>query len=384
MEINATVIFEKNYNALFEGDKRFIVNQGGSRSSKTWSLCQLVIIWCLTNPKKIVSIVRKSMPALSATVMRDFFAVMNDMELYKAKNHNKTSNIYTFENGTFVEFFSTDDEQKLRGRKRDLCWANESNELLYDDFFQLNLRTSGKFIVDYNPSENDSWIYELPEDNKIIIKSTYKDNPFLEQPIIDAIEGLKETDDALYQIYALGEKAISKLNVYNNWTFLLSKPDYFVDYVYGMDYGFNHDTALVKVYYHDNEIFIETVICEPGLYASQMADLMEELGVDKNNEIMCDYARPEAIAELRDRGFNTQNANKDVKPGINNVKTFKVFASEYDNALKKEYHNYKWKKSGDRITDEVVKEYDDIMDAVRYAVMQIKRVHHNSSPMWSF
>lgn len=324
------------------------------------------------------------MPALSATVMRDFFEVMNEMGLYKAKNHNRTNNIYTFENGTFVEFFSTDDEQKLRGRKRDLCWANESNELLYDDFFQLNLRTSYKFIVDYNPSDNDSWIYNLPEDNKIIIKSTYKDNPFLEQSIIDAIEGLKETDDALYQIYALGEKAISKQNVYNNWIFLEEKPDYFVDYIYGMDFGFNHETALVKVYYHNNEIYIEKLIYSSNLTAREMGELMIEIGVSKDVEIMCDYARPEAIHELRVMGFNTRNANKDVKPGLNNVKTFKVYASEYDNDIKKEYHNYKWKKSGDRITDEIEKKYDDLMDAIRYAVMEIKRVHTDHTPMFTF
>lgn len=384
MIIDSTVIFEKNYDALFNSDKRFIVNQGGSRSSKTWSLCQLVIIYCLTNKKKVVSIVRKSFPALASSVMRDFFEVMNDMGIYQTKNHNKTNNIYTFDNGTFVEFFSTDDQQKLRGRKRDLCWGNEANELYYEDFFQLNLRTNGKFILDYNPSENDSWIYELDDEKKVIIKSTYKDNPFLDKSIVEQIESLKFTDESLYQIYALGEKAMSKKNVYNNWTFLQEKPDKFIDFIYGLDFGFNHPTALVKVYYYDDEIYIETLIYESGLTAAELGERMKDLNVDEFTEIMCDYARPEAIHELRTMGFNTQNADKSVKAGINNVKTFKVFASEYDQNLKKEYENFKWKTNGDKISDEVVKEWDDCMDALRYSVAHIKKIHTDHSPMWMF
>ena len=154
MDIKATIVYQKNSEAL-SSDKRFIINQGGSRSSKTYSLCQWVIVYCLTNPKKTVSIVRKSFPSLRATVMRDFFEVLNELNIYDRNLHNKTENIYTFGNGASVEFFSCDDEQKLRGRKRDICWINEGNELLSDDFLQLNMRTSDKVIVDYNPSDRD-------------------------------------------------------------------------------------------------------------------------------------------------------------------------------------------------------------------------------------
>jgi phage terminase large subunit len=383
MEFNSTIIFEKNYDALLNSDKKFIVNQGGSRSSKTWSLCQLVIVWAISNPNKTISIVRKTLSTLKSTAMKDFFAIMKEQDIYDVKKHNKTENIYKFDNGTIVEFFSTDDEQKLRGRKRDLCWANEANELYYDDYFQLNLRTSFKFILDYNPSESDSWIYELPDDNKIIIKSTYRDNPFLERTIIEGIESLKYTDESLYQIYALGEKAMSRKNVYNNWTFLQQRPEKFTEFVYGLDFGYNHPCALVRVYYYDDEIWIETVIYESGLNNSELGNKMKQLQIDEFTDIMCDYARPEAIAELRDMGFNVHNGDKAVKAGINNVKTFKVFASEYDKELKKEYSNYMWKVNGDRISDEPTKNWDDAMDAIRYAVMQIKKTS-GESPLWSF
>jgi phage terminase large subunit len=384
MNLNATIVFQKNYDAL-NNNRRFIVNQGSSRSSKTWSLCQLLIVYAITTPKKTISIVRKTFPTLRATVMRDFFEVMKQLELYSRNNHNKTENIYTFDNGTIIEFFSTDDEQKLRGRKRDLCWANEANELTSDDFLQLNMRTTGKFIVDYNPSDADSWIYNLDPTDSILIKSTYKDNPFIEKSIIKQIEDLKYKDDALYQIYAMGERAMSRKNIYMNWNFVDSKPEYFKDYIYGLDFGYNHPTALIKVYYYEDEIFIEKLIYESYLTTDELIKKMQSIGVDTINEIMCDYSRPEIIQEMRDNLFNTQNANKSVKDGINNVKQFKIFCLESDEDILKEYRNYMWKKIGDRILDEPVKNYDDAMDAIRYAVYQIKDLYYNSgSPLISF
>jgi len=150
----------------------------------------------------VVTICRKTFPALRATVMRDFIEILKDLNLYSLEAHNKSEHIYTFPNGSIVEFFSVDDEQKIRGRKRDIAWCNEANELYFDDFTQLNMRTEYKLIFDYNPSESSSWLYELPQEESLLIKSTYKDNPFLPKSIRSQIEDLKRTDEALYQIYA--------------------------------------------------------------------------------------------------------------------------------------------------------------------------------------
>jgi len=383
MEIKATPIFEKNWTSLTNGQTRFIINQGGSRSSKTYSLCQVIIVYCLQNPNKVVSIVRKTFPALRATVMRDFFEIMKDLEIYDKANHNMSENIYRFNNGSIVEFFSVDDEQKIRGRKRDLGWCNEANELYFEDFQQLNMRTESKLIFDYNPSESASWLYELPEEESILIKSTYKDNPFLPESIKRQIEDLKRTDEALYQIYALGEKAISKSNIYSNWTFVREKPLRFQNYVYGLDFGYNHPTALVRIYWHEKDIFIEPVIYESYLTTSQLIEKFGQLGIDKNTDIIADYARPEIIAELQIAGYNVSNANKVVKKGIDNVKTFGVYCLD-DPRVKKEYDNYKWKKVGDTITDEPVKLFDDAMDAIRYATVYIKEMYYSDDGYVAF
>lgn len=374
MELNATQVFSWNWEAL-TSEKRFIINQGGSRSSKTYSLCQLLTVWCLQNPNKVVSIVRKTFPALRATVMRDFFEVLKDLNLYEKSSHNMSENIYRFPNGSLVEFFSIDDEQKVRGRKRDIGWCNEANELWFEDFQQLNMRTEYKLIFDYNPSDLSSWLYELPKDESVLIKSTYKDNPFLPESIKRQIEDLKRTDEALYQIYALGEKAISKSNIFNTWDFIPKRPERFTNFVYGLDFGYNHPTALMRVYWHDGDIYIEPVIYESYLTTSELIERFKQLNIEQTVDILADYSRPEIIAEMQNAGFNVNNANKNVKSGINAVKTFKVWCQEDDN-LKKEYNNYKWKKVGDNITDEPIKLYDDAMDAVRYAVMFIKEMYY--------
>ncbi len=383
MEINSTIIFKKNWSALQEKGVRFVINEGGSRSSKTYSLCQMVIVYCLQNPNKVVSIIRKTFPALRATVMRDFLEILKDLDIYEKTNHNMSENIYRFPNGSIVEFFSVDDEQKIRGRKRDIAWCNEANELFYDDFTQLNMRTETKLIFDYNPSDSSSWLYELPKDESIIIKSTYKDNPFLPETIKRQIEDLKRTDEALYQIYALGEKAISKSNIYSNWTFIKHRPAKFTSYVYGLDFGYNHPTALMRVYWRDNDIFIEPVIYESYLTTSNLIEKMKILNVEENVEILADYSRPEIIQEMNNSGFNVLNANKVVKKGIDNVKSFGVFCEE-DQRIKKEYENYKWKKIGDNITDEPIKLYDDAMDAVRYATTYIKENYYTDDSYIAF
>ena len=382
MDIKATAIFEKNYEAIL-GDKRFIINEGGSRSSKTYSLCQLMIIYCLQNNNKVVSVIRKTFPALRATVLRDFIEILRDIGLYNEESHNKSEQIYTFANGSMVEFFSVDNEQKIRGRKRDIAWCNEANELYFDDFTQLNMRTEDKLIFDYNPSDSASWLYELPADESIKIKSTYKDNPFLPDSIKAQIEDLARTDEALYQIYALGEKAISKSNIYSQWSFVAHRPSRFVKYVYGLDFGYNHPSALMRVYYCDNDIYIEPVIYESYLTTTMLIEKLATLGIEQTVTILADYSRPEIIQEMNIAGYDVQNANKVVKKGIDNLKTFGVICQD-DKAIRREYENYKWKKIGDFITDEPVKLFDDAMDAIRYATTHIRQEYYTDDSYYAF
>ena len=374
LEIKHTPVYEWNYNEIDNNDVRFIINQGGSRSSKTYSLCQVIIVYCLTNPNKTVSIVRKSFPSLRATVLRDFMEVMKDLNLYKQSNHNKSEQIYHFPNGSSVEFFSVDDEQKLRGRKRDILWANEANELDFEEFNQLNMRTTNKLIFDFNPSDNEHWLYDLMErDNTKLIKSTYLDNPFLGDDIIKEIENLIAVDENYYKIYALGEKPIPTSRIYNHFIQYDRIEEDVIDIVYGLDFGYNHPTALIKVSITDDKYFCEEIIYKQFLTSGDIIQLFNSMNIDKKKYIYADYSRPEIIQDLRRAGYNMKEAVKEVKPGIDTVKSNKIYIHKTSTNLIKEYKMYNWKTNKDQVLDEPIKLWDDALDALRYAIHSHKK-----------
>jgi len=377
--IKHTNVFKRNFDALNDSKIRFIVNQGSTRSSKTYSLCQMVIVYCLNNPNKIVSVVRKSFPSLRATVMRDMIDLLTEYGLYKESQHNKTDNIFQFTNGAKIEFFSLDDSQKIRGRKRDVLWANEANELGFEEFNQLNFRTTEKLFFDFNPSDTEHWLYDiLNKEDALLVHSTYKDNTFLPVALIKEIEDLILVDQDYYNIYALGLPSKSTHTIYNHQKPYIEELIKYNDVIWGLDFGYQHPTALIKCQFREDMAFVREVIYESYLTTEDLIEKMRQLGVSKSDIIVCDYARPEIIEELRRAGYNCMNAIKNVKEGIDAVKSYKVFYHAESLNISKEFRNYKWKSQGDRILDEPIKLYDDAMDAIRYAILYHKKNSRSS------
>ena len=370
LDINATPVFEMNWNALVNG-YRYLINQGGSRSSKSYSILQIIIALCLKD-KISVSIVRQSFPSLRASIMRDFFEILKDLDLYSESQHHKTEHTYFFKNGSSVEFFATDSEQKIRGRKRNILYCNEANELSFDVFNQLVLRTSGQVIIDFNPSDTEHWIYDLLKDTKsILIKSTYKDNVFLSKEQKEYIENLINVDENYYKIYALGERPIASTRVYSHFKQYIDEPEY-SDWCYGLDFGYTHQNAMVKIMYVGSKIYVKEFLYQGKMTAVDLKDHLKTL-IDDNKPIYCDWARPEVIEELKRSGFNVKEAIKDVKAGINHLKSSEIYIHHESVNLLKEYKLYSWKSKGDLIYDEVIKLNDDLMDALRYGIYTHKK-----------
>ena len=197
------------------------IHQGGTRSGKSFSIITALCELCYRNwgAGMLITVVRKSFPSLRGSILRDFLEILDREGWYNEADHNKTEQTYTLFGNTW-EFISVDDSQKIRGRKRTICFANEANELSIDDFRQLILRTTWKFIVDYNPSEEYHWLYDLPaRDDATFYKTTYKDNPYLSAEIIDEIERLKDTDENYWRIYGLGERGISRETIFQTTTY---------------------------------------------------------------------------------------------------------------------------------------------------------------------
>lgn len=356
---------------------RWIVNQGGSRSSKNFSIAQVLILFAMTNPNEIISVLRKHRTTVANTAMKDYIDILKSWGVYERKAHNLSNLTYTFPNGSVIEFYGADDSDKLMGRMRTICHLSEATEFWEDDVMQLDLRTTKFFIVDFNPKESASWVYDIPETKKIVFKSTYHMNPFLPQVQVDAIEYLKETDMAMYTIYALGERAETRENIYTQWVKVSEKPSQFEKYIYAIDYGFTHPTAFIRLWYTEKELFVEEMFYLSNLTANDIVNKLKELGITNSDMIIAEVARPEINAELRKENFTVIDADKNVKSGINSVRSTKVYTNSEN--VWKEYQGYKWKKIQGKIIDEVVKQNDDAMDAIRYGNLYIDKYYRGNT-----
>lgn len=366
LNLKATDIFEKNY-AEYQKKTRIVVNQGGRGSSKTWSLAQLFLIILTTEKNKLLTVCRKTLPSLKASAYRDFFEIMQEQNLYNPIRHNKTELTYKY-NSNEIEFIAVDQPQKIRGRKRQYLWMNEANEFSYEDFRQLNLRTDTQIFMDFNPSMEFHWIYDdiLTRDDCAFIKSTYKDNIFLEVNVVKEIERLKSVDANYWRIYGLGERGTSEATIYKNWDYIdnLIEGD---EVIYGLDFGFNNPTALVKVVIKDQDIYLQELLYESHITNSQLIERLKQL-LTPNNYLYADIAEPQRIEEIRSANFNIQESDKDVKKGIDTLRSRKIFIIKDSINLLKEIKTYSWRQKDGKSIDEPVKDNDHLLDATRYAV----------------
>jgi phage terminase large subunit len=303
--------------------------------------------------------------------MRDFFEILRSHDLYREEYHNKSSHEY-YLNGNLVEFISLDQPQKIRGRKRDLLYINEANELTYEDWQQLILRTEGRAILDYNPSDAFHWIYDkvVTRDDCDFFQTTYIDNPFLDAGVKAEIERLKETDDDYWRIYGLGERGMSRATIFQ---FGMNEiPADATLLAMGMDFGYTNDpTSLVAVYKSGDNLYADELIYQTGLTNPDISNRLKDLNLDRRTEVYADSAEPKSIEELHRMGWNvkpTQKGADSVIVGIDVLKRHKLFVTPRSNNLIKELQNYKWveDKNGN-LLNKPIDAFNHAIDAMRYA-----------------
>ncbi|MBL7113696.1 MAG: PBSX family phage terminase large subunit [Bacteroidales bacterium] len=355
------------------------MNQGGSRSGKTYSILQLLIlVKAFEERNQVFSIVRKSMPALRATAMRDFFDILRTHDLYDQRNHNKTENTYIL-NDNLVEFMSLDQPQKKRGAKRTYLFLNEANELSLEDWIQLSMRTEKQIFLDYNPSMDEHWIYEtvISREDCTFIHSTYLDNiQFLPEEVIKEIENLKAVDENYWRIYGMGEIGQITGLVLTNWEVVEAFPET-CDWVsHGMDFGFTNDpTVIVKVGMNAGEIWVDELVYSRGLTTRDILQALSELAISKGDDIIADN-QPQSIFEIRREGFNIRPTFKgpnSIITGIDILKRFRIKVTKRSINLIRELKNYKWKEdSMGNAMNQPVDKFNHAIDALRYVCMDRK------------
>ena len=364
------------YKHLVNSDKKIVVEQGGTRSGKTYNILLFIIFhYCTHNKNKIITICRKTFPSLRATVLRDFLQILNHYQVYRDEYHNKSSSEYHLF-GNLIEFTSLDQSQKIRGRKRDLLFINEGNELYWEDWQQLIFRTQERIILDFNPSDEYHWIYDnvITRKDCAFYKTTYLDNPFLEDVIRDEIERLKETDDQYWQIYGLGERA-SSINTIFKYAEVNKIPDDAKLISYGMDFGYSNDpTTLVSVFVMEHNLYIKEHLYRTQMTTQDINIFLREQNL-LTNPIYADSAEPRLIAELRRMGHNifpSLKGKDSINAGIDLLKRYKLHITSDSNNAIQEFRNYKWKedKSG-RLINIPEDKHNHIIDPCRYATYSI-------------
>jgi phage terminase large subunit len=382
MKLGVTPVFTKNYHTT----KKIVVNRGGTRSSKTRSIAQISLLWLLTGrvtnslniPVGVWTTTRKFRTTLDATVIRDFEEEIELQDVRGLLKINLTKKTYEY-GQRLVEFIGADDEQKLRGAKRNILYCNEANELDYrKEFFQLLMRTEDKIFLDFNPDDENIWINTELEQRRAVEKgdvdvivSTYKDNTYLPQSLINEIEYLEKTDPEFWKIYGLGEYGKVYGVIFDEPNVVPEIPKEANLQGYGMDFGYTHDpTTLIGVWLMNGELYIDELIYDRGLTNPQIAQRMRDVGLTQQDTIIADSAEPKSIQEIYNEGFDIRPAEKgkdSIVNGIDILKRYKWNVTSRSQNLLKERRSYKWQedKTGTQ-TRKPVDFNNHALDALRY------------------
>ena len=369
MKIQTTKIFSEVQGALDAGYK-IVSAQGSSRSSKTYNILIFLLAFVIQHPKYSLSIVRKTLPSLKGSVFRDFKEIMMDkFQIWDNRCMNKSEMIYTLPNRSFIEFFSTDDEQKIRGRKRNVLYCNEANEISFLEWQQLVMRTSDFSIVDYNPSFSDEhWLCELNKDPRTYhFISTYKDNPFLEQTIIDEIESLEHKNKVLWTVYGLGQQAMAEGLVFPEFEIVDSFPANAKQVAAGLDFGYSSDpTAIVKCGIVDSRMYLDEQCYRTHMLTSEIIKELKKLGLF----VYADSADPRLIQEIANSGVIIFPADKykgSVMGGLFKMMEYKLCVTRRSVNYIRELKNYVYEQNKDgKFINQPIDAYNHLLDATRY------------------
>ena len=364
---------------LVNSKKRFKVHQGGTRSGKTFAACQY-LTYLLTTSKEplVISIIRKTLPALKGSVLRDFILILQQTGLYFEGTHNKAENTFIYGQHT-VEFLSVDEPQKIRGRKRNIAFLNEANELNIEDFRQINMRCTDFLILDFNPSDPVHWIYDeiIPREDCDTWITTYKDNKFLSKDLVFEIERMKERDPDYWRVYGEGQKAVySARQIFNNWNFIpydeFPEFDPAAEAVIGLDFGFSNDeSAATLIFKKNDKLFIHELLYKKGMTNSDLVEYFKKLGYE-DVLFYADAAEPKSIEQIKRDGLLIKPAIKgqgSINAGISLLKEFDIYVSKESKNIIKEYNNYYWEELKDgTIVNKPKDKFNHAMDSIRYGV----------------
>jgi len=353
--------------------KRLRIVQGGTGAGKTIAILLILIDKAQSLEGKIISVVSETIPHLKRGAIRNFLEIVESHSYYKDDRWNKTDYIYTFETGSKIEFFSADQPDKVRGPRRDILFINECNNVSYDTYTQLAIRTNDEIYLDYNPvSEFFVQTEIIPKLDHDFVILTYKDNELLPKTIVEEIE-TRKGNKYFWTVYGEGRLGETEGRIFTNWQIVDAIPHEARLERYGLDFGYTNDpTALVAIFYYNGGYILDEIAFTKGLSNKQIADILLN---QRRAIVVADSAEPKSIDEIKSYGINilpTQKGKDSVRQGIQIVQDQQISVTKQSVNIIKEYRNYLWMtdKNG-KVLNEPEHRFSNSMDAIRYAICSL-------------
>ena len=362
-------------NKLLNLNKRKRVIQGGTSAGKTYGILPILIDQAIKEERLVISVVAETIPSLRRGALKDFLKILNETNRFNDGHYNKTLLKYHFDSGSYIEFFSADQPDRLRGARRDVLYINEANNVSFDAYNQLAIRTSKDIWLDFNPTHK-FWVHNevLKDDDSEMLKLTYKDNEALDDSIIKEIEKAQFKKGVYWEnwwrVYGLGEVGMLEGVCIPEWEEIDSAKGRLL--CYGMDFGYSADATTIVALYKYNEGYIfDEVAYKKGMLNSDISNVLKSY--DIKEMIYADSAEPKSIAELQGYGHNIIGVKKgkdSIVYGINLINQNKIYITKRSKNLIDELKNYVWSKDKEGVViNKPVDAFNHCIDAARYALI---------------
>ena len=370
-------------NKILALNKRIKIIQGGTSSSKTFSILAILIDKAIKNQGIEISVVAESIPHLRRGAFKDFLKILKWTNRFQEDQLNKSLLKYEFKNGSYIEFFSADDSSKLRGARRDILYVNECNNVNFEAYNELSIRTKHEVYLDFNPA-NEFWVEEIKEDKEAdFIILTYKDNEALDKGIVDQIEKNRlKAETSTYwrnwwKVYGLGELGMLEGVVFSNWKQIDTIPKEARLVGIGLDFGYTNDpTSCIEIYKHNEKRILNEIVYQTGMLNSDIAHKLP-----KDVPVYADSAEPKSIADIQRYGITIKGVTKgrdSINYGIDVMQRENYLVTSNSTNLIKELRSYCWDtdKTGKRL-NKPIDNYNHAIDAVRYHEMETLGMNKN-------
>lgn len=371
-------------NKVLSLKRRIKIIQGGTSASKTYSILAVLINKAIIQPNLEISVVAESIPHLRRGALKDFIKILKWTNRFDDSQFNKSLLTYQFKNGSIFEFFSADDSSKLRGARRDILYINECNNITFESYNELAIRTKKEVYLDFNPA-NEFWVHtelkDEPDSDFLIL--TYKDNEALDDSIVQQIEKnrLKAETSAYWanwwRVYGLGEIGMLEGVIFSNWKQIDTLPKEAKLIGIGLDFGYTNDpTAAIEIYTCNGNRYINELMYRSGMLNYDIAKVLPR-GVI----VYADSSEPKSIDEIKRYGIMIKGVTKgkdSIKYGIDVMQQQQYFVTSHSENLIKELRSYSWDKDkeGKKI-NKPIEYFNHAIDALRYHEMEALGIKKN-------